>query len=141
MENSQTKISEAENNGQVLTKLWVLPRDPSNGSWEAYAIAADKGEDKMLSSVPQLLRLRTEDIEASAKTVLSVLRLPPALLRREPLLLTIPSDRLISGFDSLVNTEKSKGNDTIDDKINEVIREACKDSPGLLLEAATKTKQ
>mmetsp|Transcript_8805 Transcript_8805/g.13244 ORF Transcript_8805/g.13244 Transcript_8805/m.13244 type:complete len:265 (-) Transcript_8805:147-941(-) len=134
---------------QILTRLWVLPRDMSNGSWESYAIAANNGEDKMLSAVPQLLRLNPEDVEKSAKTVLKVLRLPPALLRKEPLLLAISPDRLIRGFESLLLAEtremiqkkKEGGEDRIeggtDEVITGVVREACKDTPGLLLGAAS----
>jgi len=137
------------NTRKILTRLWVLPRDMSNGSWEAYAAAANNGEDKMLSAVPQLLRLSPEDVESSAKFVLSVLRLPPALLRREPLLLTVPTDRLLGGFDRLVLIEKKKTNqDTkdelshdADETIRSTVREACKDIPGLLLEAATRLEE
>lgn len=124
---------------QLLTKLWVLPRDMSNGSFQAYAKAANDGEDKMLSSVPQLLRLAPDDIATSAKTVLRVLKLPPAMLRREPLLLTVQPDRLIRGFDCLLLAEAGdKKLESTDEKICEAVREACKDTPGLLLEAATK---
>jgi len=132
------------NTRKILSRLWVLPRDilKDNGT------AASKGEDRMLSAVPQLLRLRSEDVESSAKTVLSVLRLPPALLRKEPLLLTIQPDRLVRGFDGLVLAETKKMiQDTdnerlegIDEEIGSAVREACKDTPGLLLEAATQWK-
>ena len=124
---------------QLLTRLWVLPRDMSNGSWEAYAIAASNGEDKMLSCVPQLLRLPPGDIERSAKTVLSVLKLPPALLRREPLLLTVPSDLLVKGFEKLLCGEREDvtREGIIDGEIRLKVLEACKDTSGLLLEAAT----
>eukprot|EP00580_Thalassiosira_gravida_P010760 CAMPEP_0201644568 /NCGR_PEP_ID=MMETSP0493-20130528/30462_1 /ASSEMBLY_ACC=CAM_ASM_000838 /TAXON_ID=420259 /ORGANISM="Thalassiosira gravida, Strain GMp14c1" /LENGTH=132 /DNA_ID=CAMNT_0048119291 /DNA_START=349 /DNA_END=747 /DNA_ORIENTATION=- len=121
----------------------------SNGSWESYAIAANNGEDKMLSAVPQLLRLNPEDVEKSAKMVLDVLRLPPVLLRKEPLLLAMSPDRLIRGFESLLLAEtrdmirkkKGRGEDRVEGGTDEVIigvvREACKDTPGLLLEAAS----
>lgn len=123
---------------QVLTTLWVLPRDMSNGSWEAYAIAANNGEDRLLSCVPQLLRLPPDDIERSAKTVLSVLKLPPALLRREPLLLTVPSDLLVKGFEQLLSDEREDVTlEGIDEEIRLNVLEACKDTSGLLLEAAT----
>lgn len=134
---------------QLLTRLWVLPRDMSNGSWEAYTKAANNGEDRMLSCVPQLLRLPPEDIERSAKTVLSELKLPPALLRREPLLLTVPSDLLVRGFEKLLCGEReiiiSEGKDTrcvtqegSDEETQLNVLEACKETPGLLLEAATQ---
>lgn len=44
---------------QSLMKLWVLPRDMSNGSWENYKLAANRGEQGILQLVPQLLRLKT----------------------------------------------------------------------------------
>ncbi len=123
---------------QVLTRLWVLPRDMSNGSWEAYAEAANNGEDRMLSCVPQLLRLPPDDIERSAKTVLSILKLPPALLRREPLLLTVPSDLLLKGFEQLLSDEREDvTREGTDEEIRLNVLEACKDTSGLLLEAAT----
>ena len=115
----------------------------SNGSWEAYADAANRGEDAMLSGVPQLLRLRPEDVEASAKTVLKDLMLPPALLRREPMLLTMPSDRIVGGFDAVVKEKRYQYADTNSERregdADAVLaaREACKDERGLLLNAAT----
>jgi len=125
---------------QLLTRLWVLPRDMSNGSWEAYAVAANNGEDRMLSCVPQLLRLPSDDIERSAKPVLSLLKLPPALLRREPLLLTVPPELLVTGFEKLLSGERERGNtrEGIDEEARLNVLEACKDTPGLLLEAATQ---
>ena len=119
---------------QLLTRLWVLPRDMSNGSWESYAIAANNGEDRMLSCVPQLLRLPPDDIEKSAKTVLSILKLPPALLRREPLLLTVPPGLLVKGFEKLLCDATLED---IDEATRLNVLEACKDTPGLLIEAAT----
>uniref|UniRef100_A0A7S2RHG3 Uncharacterized protein n=1 Tax=Eucampia antarctica TaxID=49252 RepID=A0A7S2RHG3_9STRA len=74
-----------------LVELWILPRDMSNGSWENYALAANKGELQLLLKAPQLLRLPTQQVVTSAKTILKTLRLPPALLRQEPILLSIPS--------------------------------------------------
>ncbi|KAL7528924.1 hypothetical protein ACHAWF_002768 [Thalassiosira exigua] len=133
---------------EMLTKLWILPRDMSNGSWEAYAAAADAGEDKMLSSVPQLLRLPTIKVKASAKTALGVLDLPPALLRREPLLLTVPPDLLSRGFDDVILAQAASLECGIEsdvfrvectiESIKKAACEACRDTPGLLLEAATK---
>lgn len=123
---------------QILTKLWVLPRDMSNGAAEHYARAANDGEDRMLAGVPQLLRLAPGDIEASAKTVLSLLGLPPALLRREPLLLTVPSADIVRGFDRLHLAETGeKYFEGSAEKICEGVRELCRDTPGLLLGAAT----
>ena len=113
---------------QRLMDVWVLPRDMSNGSWEAYAAAANRGEESILQKSPQLLRLPSEQIIASAKTVLSVLKLPPALLRKEPLLLTMEPQRLQGGFEQL------QANDSYADAA--MAREACKNTPGLLLEAA-----
>ena len=140
---------------QLLTKLWILPRDMSNGSWENYARAANNGEEKMLNNVPQLLRLHSREVAESAKTVLSVLKLPPAILRREPMLLTMKPERLVGGFNALLLIERNK----ISDRVNAVgledtdgtghndgsspsttatraVRESCKDMPGLLLESA-----
>ncbi|KAL9190791.1 hypothetical protein ACHAXT_000497 [Thalassiosira profunda] len=122
------------NTRQILTRLWVLPRDMSNGSWEAYADAANRGEDAMLTNVPQLLRLSPDEVEASAKTVLKELQLPPALLRREPALLTVPPERLVGGFDAIVQleTEKEDSSDVV-----LAARKVCRDEQGLLLKAAT----
>lgn len=111
-----------------LTKLWVLPRDMSNGSWENYAAAADEGERKILERVPQLLRLESSLVVESARTVLRQLKLPPALLRREPILLAMEPARLRGGYDRLKKTmvDESK------------LREACRDTPGLLAETAAR---
>lgn len=130
---------------QLLTTQWILPRDLLNGSWESYGIAANRGEEKMLNAVPQLLRLNIDYVGAAANTVLSVLKLPPALVRREPILLTMKPDRLEGGFESLLLIEKSKknmddGSDNDSDDI-QAVRESCKDTPGMLLEAATKWEQ
>lgn len=134
---------------KILTKLWVLPTDLL--SWEDSATAANNGEDKLLSSVPQLIRLPPIKIKASAKTVLSTLNLPPALLRREPLLLTVSPDLLSRGFDDVILAQAKKMECDVDidvvslectiESIKKGACEACKDTPGLLLEAATKLKE
>lgn len=116
---------------EALMDLWVLPRDMSNGSWENYADAAIRGEEKVLQQVPQLLRLESESIILSAKTVLNELGLPPALLRKEPILLSMSPDRLRGGFESIRNMNS----DDINDKS---ALEACRDTEGLLVKAATK---
>ncbi|KAL7553051.1 hypothetical protein ACHAWF_016297 [Thalassiosira exigua] len=129
---------------KVLTRLWILPRDMSNGSWEAYAAAANKGEDKMLARVPQLLRLDPDEVEASAKTVLSALKLPPAALRLEPSLLTIPSEYLVRGFNNLLLAKMSKDGrqvdveNRVDDEILLAVRNACKEIPRLLIDASVE---
>ena len=127
---------------QLLTTQWILPRDLLNGSWESYGIAANRGEEKMLNAVPQLLRLNIDYVGAAANTVLSVLKLPPALVRREPILLTMKPDRLEGGFESLLLIEKSKKNMddgcAYDSDDIQAVRASCKDTPGMLLEAATK---
>ena len=119
-----------------LTNLWVLPRDMSNGAWDAYAVAASSGEQKILNQVPQLLRIDTEAVVASAKTVLTTLSLPPALLRKEPMLLTIDSKCLVGGFKTLQNSHKllQANTDTV------AVLEACRDTPGLLFDAAIAWK-
>ena len=88
-------------------------------------MAANKGEERILIQVPQLLRL--EDVVDSAKMVLSLLKLPPALLRQEPLLLAMEPERLQGGFERL--REELGADDAF-------IRESCRDAPSLLLEAA-----
>ena len=113
---------------QRLMDMWVLPRDMSKGSWEAYAAAANRGEESILEKAPQLLRLPSDNIVDSTRMVLSVLKLPPALLRKEPLLLTMEPQRLQGGF------ERLQTNDSYADAA--MAREACKNIPGLLLEAA-----
>jgi hypothetical protein len=105
---------------EKLMDLWVLPRDMSNGNWERYADAAIRGEEKVLQQVPQLLRLETDAVLKSAQTVLNDLRLPPALLRKEPILLAMSPNRLKGGFEM-------SGGDS----------EACRDTQGLLVEAAS----
>ena len=105
---------------EKLMDMWVLPRDMSNGNWERYADAAIRGEEKVLRKVPQLLRLETDAVLESARTVLNDLRLPPALLRKEPILLAMSPNRLRGGF------RASGGNS-----------EACRDTRGLLAEAAS----
>ena len=51
------------------------------------------------------------------------------------LLLTVPSELLINGFNKL----KFAYNDTHDEnEVDEVVREACKDTSELLLDAASK---
>lgn len=114
---------------EALMDLWVLPRDMSKGSWDNYADAAIKKEEKVLNAAPQLLRLETALVLESAQTVLNDLKLPPALLRREPILLTMDPDRLRGGFARIV-AEKSSDESTP--------AEACRDTHGLLVEAATK---
>ncbi|MGK3741357.1 MAG: hypothetical protein ACI90V_008209 [Bacillariaceae sp.] len=128
---------------QLLTNQWILPRDLTNGSWESYGIAANKGEEKMLNAVPQLLRLNIDYVGAAAKTLLSVLKLPPALVRREPILLTMKPDRLEGGFESLLLIEKKNRDDGSDNDSDDIkaVRESCRDTSGMLLEAATKWEQ
>jgi len=108
-----------------LRELWILPQDMSKGSWDNYAEAASKGEEKVLQQVPQLFRLQPTTVIDSAKTVLNNLQLPPALLRKEPILLAMDSERLIGGFD------------TIRKVLNDPI-EACRDTPNLLAKACMK---
>lgn len=134
----ELEVAEAWETGRVwyntrvrLVNLWVLPRDMSNGAWESYAVAASKGEEKILDEVPQLLRLPTEGIVASARAVLTNLNLPPALLRKEPLLLTLTPDRLLGGFDQLKRQQECNGGDGAAKTI-----EACRETPGLLANAA-----
>mmetsp|Transcript_2685 Transcript_2685/g.3915 ORF Transcript_2685/g.3915 Transcript_2685/m.3915 type:complete len:221 (-) Transcript_2685:1455-2117(-) len=92
----------------TLVKLWVLPRDMSNGADAKFAAAATKGERDLLSKVPQLLRLPTLQIIESAKTVKEGLgphqRLPPALLRSEPMLLAFPPLYIRGGLGYLSRT-------------------------------------
>ena len=107
-----------------LVELWVLPRDMSNGADERYAKAAERGETKILNAVPQLLRLPSSDVIASAKAVLSA-PLPPALLRSEPALLSYPRCHIEGGLGKLMTTMSSK----------EAAIVACRDTPGLLLGA------
>ena len=77
-------------------------------------------------------------MEASAKTVLKTLRLPPAILRKEPLLLTVSPDRLVSGFSAETKKVENESTDVKTDAAASVVREACKDMPSLLLETCTK---
>jgi len=109
----------------ALLDLWILPQDMSKGSWENYATAASKGEEKVLQQVPQLFRLRPTTVIKAAKTVLNELRLPPALLRKEPLLLAMDSERLVGAFNTICQTLPS-----FIDPI-----EACRDTPHLLATA------
>jgi len=112
---------------QSLVNMWVLPRDMTNGAWENYAMAANRGEEKILSKVPQLLRLESMAVVDSAKMVLQTLKLPPALLRQEPILLAMEAERLLGGFKRLYkefNLEEA------------LVRESCKNEPGLLVEAS-----
>jgi hypothetical protein len=106
-----------------LMKLWILPRDMSNGADERYAMAASKSEMKMLESVPQLLRLET--VVVAAERVLA-LGLPPALLRREPQLLTYPADYIEGGLNFLITMMMST---------KELVVPACRDTPKLLIGA------
>jgi hypothetical protein len=62
---------------------------------------------------------------AAAEQVLA-LGLPPALLRREPQLLTYPADYIKGGFDFLVTMMMSTKN---------VVIPACRDTTGLLVGA------
>jgi len=110
---------------QALMDMWVLPRDISNGSWDNYAEAANRGEEKVLRQVPQLLRLEPKAILESARTVLNKLNLPPALLRSEPLLLAMAPERLCGGFQNLPGADTAS------------VQEACREDHGLLVEAAT----
>lgn len=114
-----------------LVNLWVLPRDMSNGAWEAYSVAASKGEARVLNKAPQLLRLPTDQVVASARTVLNDLGLPPAVLRNEPILLTIPSERLLQAFAQLMEEQ---------DKPREELRTICQDNPDLLIATASTLK-
>ena len=68
-------------------------------------------------------------IRVSAFADRHLLKLPPALLRKEPLLLAMAPDRLLGGFESL---REELGCDDAS------VRESCKDTPGLLLESAKK---
>jgi hypothetical protein len=97
----------------------------------------------MLNAVPQLLRLNIDYVGAAAKTLLSVLKLPPALVRREPILLTMKPDRLEGGFESLLLIEKKNRDDGSDNDSDDIkaVRESCRDTSGMLLEAATKWEQ
>eukprot|EP00588_Corethron_pennatum_P018045 CAMPEP_0194305616 /NCGR_PEP_ID=MMETSP0171-20130528/3012_1 /TAXON_ID=218684 /ORGANISM="Corethron pennatum, Strain L29A3" /LENGTH=261 /DNA_ID=CAMNT_0039057195 /DNA_START=61 /DNA_END=843 /DNA_ORIENTATION=- len=114
----------------ALMDLWVLPRDMSNGSWDNYADAAIREEEKVLRQVPQLLRLDTDGVVASARCVMNELQLSPALLRSEPILLGMEPERLRGGFESV---RLSIGGDT-----DSSLVEACRDTQGLLVGAATK---
>eukprot|EP00957_Ditylum_brightwellii_P161658 12307871-Ditylum_brightwellii.AAC.1 len=77
----------------------------SNGAADHYANAASKAELKMLSNVPQLLRLDSDEVVNSAKTILGTGLisggLPPALIRSEPILLTFPSEYIEGGIELL----------------------------------------
>ena len=106
-----------------LVDMWVLPRDMSNGADQQYAMAACKSEMKMLETVPQLLRLET--VVAAAERVLA-LGLPPALLRREPQLLSYPASYIEGGLDFLITMMMST---------KEMVVPACRDTPGLLIGA------
>lgn len=77
-----------------LVELWVLPRDMSNGGADdRYSKAAERREMKLIEAVLQLLRLPPREVVASAKAVLKE-RLPPALLRNEPVLLSYPANHM-----------------------------------------------
>ena len=116
---------------KFLVDMWVLPRDMSNGAWEEYAIAATKGEQKILQQVPQLLRLDSSRVVESAKTVLKdPLHLPPALLRKEPILLAMEPTRLKGAWKNLLK-------ETPQQDVKSLM-ERCKETPQLLVEAATK---
>ena len=120
----------------ALMKLWVLPRDMSNGSWEPYAMAANRGEMTLLTQVPQLLRL--SHVTAAAQYVLHDLGLPAAVLRQEPLLLVMTVEQLQGGFDTLVAKEQQRQGASDDHKECSVksTRAAIRDTPNLFTEAA-----
>ena len=129
---------------EALLDLWVLPRDISKGSWENYANAATKAEEIMLNQVPQLLRLEPSAVVESARMVLNDLQLPPALLRREPILLTMDSERLRGAFESIrlrISSSRSDltatSEDTTEDVTTVTIGVAA-NTPGLLVKVATK---
>jgi hypothetical protein len=90
-----------------LVELWVLPRDMSNGADDRYSKAAERWEMKLIEAVPQLLRLPPSEVVASAKAVLKE-RLPPALLRNEPVLLSYPASHIEGGFANLLKSMPSK---------------------------------
>lgn len=99
----------------TLVNLWILPRDMSNGADEDYAMAAEQKELKVLQAVPQLLRLDDVMVIATAKMLLNQAGLAPAVLRREPRLLTYPPDHVESALKALsvvvsggVDNEKEK---------------------------------
>ncbi|CAB9527162.1 expressed unknown protein [Seminavis robusta] len=106
---------------QRLMDIWVLPRDMSNGSWEPYAMAASAGEEALLQKAPQLLRLSHTQVLEAAKTITRTLRLPPAVLRREPMLLTMNPTQLIGGYNRLL-----------------LEHDAIRDEPHRLVQAATE---
>ena len=110
-----------------LVNLWVLPRDMSNGAWESYALAASKGEQKLLSQAPQLLRLSTDEVVQSAKTVLNDLGMPPAVLRSHPILFTMTSEQLLESYAAL----QSEMNDS-----NFELKTKCRDEPEILVQRA-----
>ena len=81
-----------------------LPQDVSNVSCENYATAASKGGEKVSQQAPQLFCLRPTTVITEAKMFLNELRLLPALLRNEPLLLEMNSERLVGTFDTIYQT-------------------------------------
>ena len=119
-----------------LVNLWVLPRDMSNGAWNSYAVAASKGEKRLIEQAPQLLRIPTDDVVSSARTILTEFQLPPALLRREPILLTIGSKRLQEGF-KVLQYPNGKDGEMIPESI---LLEKCRDIEGFLADAAIQWK-
>jgi len=116
---------------EALVKLWILPEDVLG----YYDDATIKVENKMLAQVPQLLRFEPEMVVTSATTVLHDLRLPPALLRKEPLLLVMDSERLRGGFETIRSRMTSTTTST---STASTPLEACRETPGLLVAAATK---
>ena len=110
------------NSREMLVKLWVLPRDMSNGADSKFAAAASKQEQKMLEEVPQLLRLPSSQVIESAKAVHK--HFPPAVLRSEPMLLAYPASYIQGGLDHLSSTIGEKE-----------MFVKCRDTPSALVEA------
>mmetsp|Transcript_15115 Transcript_15115/g.43878 ORF Transcript_15115/g.43878 Transcript_15115/m.43878 type:complete len:260 (-) Transcript_15115:470-1249(-) len=118
---------------ETLVKLWVLPRDMTNGADDDWAAAAMVRETAFLSRAPQLLRLPPSAVVETAKAVMggfgrdsgevvgSDSRLPPALLRSEPELLVFPSSYVRGGLELL---GERLGKD-------EAVK-VCRDTPGAL---------
>lgn len=113
-----------------LVELWVLPRDMSNGADDRYSKAAERWEMKLIDAVPQLLRLQPSEVIASAKAVLSE-RLPAALLRNEPVLLSYPASHIEGGLGHLLESMPTK----------EAVVVACRSNEGLLVSAIEEWTQ
>ena len=112
---------------EALVKFWILPEDVLG----YYDDAPTKVENKILTQVPQLLRFESDRVVQSAHTVLHDLRLPPALLRQEPRLLAMESERLRGGFENIRSILRTSSTTTASTPL-----EACRETPGLLVEAA-----